>query len=109
MTQKFDKPTNEWIEEDIEINVMTPKVNPEMGRVEFKQTKQKAKRKTFYSDSPNKKMICADGEHVFNCLDKGKYIFKCKNCDWHKIAYPVTYRFNKQTGKLTHRVTNNQV
>jgi len=109
MNQKFDKPINKWIEEDIEIPVMTPKVNEKEKRVEFTQTTQKAKRKTFYSDSPSKKIICAKGTHVFNCIDKGKYIFKCKNCDFHKIAFPVTYRFNEQTGKLIHRITGNTV
>jgi len=109
MTDKFDKPTNEWIEEDVEIPMMTPKVNPEKGRVEFTQSNKKAKRRTFYSDSPNKKMVCPEGSHVFYCIDKGKYIFKCKNCDWHKIAFPVTYKFNKETGELIHRVTNKRV
>lgn len=106
---KFPHKTNQWIEEEVEIPTMTPVINEGMKRVEFKQTTQKATRKTFYSDSPTKKVVCAGGEHKFRCVDKGKYIFKCRHCDFHKVAFPVTYRYNQQTGKLTHRITENQV
>ena len=82
---KFPKPLNTFIEEEIEIPSFEPRVNEKEKRVEFIQTIKKATRKTYYSNSPSKKMICAGGTHVFRCLDKGKYIFKCRNCDFHKI------------------------
>ena len=109
MPNKFPFQTNKFVEEEVEIPVMTPVVNEKMKRVEFTQTKQKATRKTYYADSPSKRIICAGGKHVFRCLDKGKYIFKCKNCDFYKIAYPVTYKFNEKIGQLTHRITGVRV
>ena len=104
---KFDKPLNKWIEEEVEIPVMKPKINKAKGRIEFTQSKQKATQKTYYANSPQKRVVCDD--HFFVLINPGKYIFKCKNCDWHKIAYPVTYRYNPETGKLTHRKTGVQL
>jgi len=106
---KFDKPLNTFIEEDIEIPSFEPVVNEKEKRVEFKQTTQKATRKTFYAHSEPKRIVCSGGTHEFRCIDRGKYVFKCVNCDFHKISYPVTYRFNQQSGKLTHRLTGVQV
>lgn len=93
---------NEWSEETVEIPVMTPQVNEESGRVEFKKENQKIKQKTMYVDTPAKMIVCGK-DHVYDCLDRGKYIFKCRNCDWHKIALPITFRFDPETGILTYR------
>lgn len=101
MTDKFPHPTNQWIEEDVEVPSYEPQVNEEEKRVEFNQKKQLMKQKTIYVDTKPVQVIC--GNHVFECVDKPKYLFKCTKCDWHKIAYPVTYRFDPETGFLTHR------
>lgn len=107
MTKPFDKPLNTFIEEEIEIPTITPVLNIKEKRVEFVKGTTKALQKTFYSDSPKKMVVCNDHEYI--CVDKGKYRFQCKNCDWTKIAYPVTYKFNEKTGKLTYRKTGIQV
>lgn len=103
MTKKFDQPLNQWIEEEVEVPQMVPKVNQKEKRIEFEQKKVKATQKTFYASSPKKKMICAKGTHYFACINRGKYIFKCHNCDYHKIAYPVTFKFDPDTGVLAYR------
>lgn len=106
MNDKFDKPVNEWIEEEVEIPSFEPRVNEAKKRVEFVQATKKATRKTYYASSPARKVICAGGQHKFRSLDIHKSLFKCRECDFHKIAYPVTYKFNQETGKLIHRKTN---
>lgn len=103
MGKKFDKPIGEWIEEEIQIPVMTPVVNEKKGRVEFKQRMTTAITRTMYSDNKPRVVICKN--HFFLSFDKKKCIFRCRRCNYHKIAYPVTYRFNQQTGKLTHKET----
>ncbi len=97
----FDKPLNTWIEEEVDMPVFTPKVNEAAGRVEFTQETKRVKQRTIYSDSKPTRVVC--GAHEYACLDKGKYLFKCKKCDWHKFAYPVTYKFDPTTGIITYR------
>lgn len=100
---KFNKPLNQWIEEEVEMPVFTPEVNEDEGRVEFTQTTKKVKQKTFYSDSPPRRVVCANHEYI--CLSKPKSLFKCTKCDWNRIALPVTYRYNPETKELIHRET----
>lgn len=101
MTDKFDKPLEKWIEEDVTVPVMTPKFNPNKGRVEFKQEDKTFKQKTFYSNQTPRNVVCR--EHVYKCLDRGKYLFKCTKCDWHRIAPPITFKFDPKTGILEYR------
>lgn len=103
----FDKPLNQWVEEEIEIPSFEPVVNEAEKRVEYNQVMKKATRKTYYSDSRPRQLICND--HFFYPEDKKKALFACNRCRYKKIAYPVTYRYNPETGKLTHRVTKKTV
>jgi beta-N-acetylglucosaminidase len=102
---KFDKPLNEWVEEDVEVPVLTPEFDEKKKTVKIKRENQIFKQKTFYSNAPQRKVICAQGTHKFACTNKGKYIFKCVKCDFHKIAYPVTFKFDPKTGILSYRKT----
>lgn len=103
MTEKFDKPLNTWIEEDVEIKVMTPQFDIKTGSTKLKEETKKVKQKTFYSNNPTNLVIC--NKHHYVLQDKKKYIFKCTKCGWHKVAYPVTYNYNPETGELIHRET----
>ena len=104
---EFDKPTDQWIDEEIEIPVMAPQLNEETGKYEITRTTKKVTQRTFYAHTTPTKVICKD--HQYICLDKGKYLFKCIHCDWHRIAPPVTFKFDPTTGKLTYRKTGVQV
>lgn len=101
MNKKFDKPLEEWIEEDVTVPVMTPKMNPKNNRIEFKQEDQIFKQKTFYSNQTPRNVVCKN--HVYRCVDKKRYHFKCKHCDWNRIAPPVTFKFDEKTGILSYR------
>lgn len=107
MAEEFDKPLNEWIEEDVDVKVMTPTFDPETKKVELKQEIKRVKQKTYYSDSAPTRLVCTD--HVYRCIDKGKYKFKCVKCDWHRIALPVSFKFDEATGILTRRDTGVRV
>lgn len=104
---KFDKQLDTWIDEEVEIPSFEPVVNEQSKRVEFKQTVRKATRKTFYTKPSQRKLICND--HFFYPVDKKKCVFRCNKCGFNKIAYPVTYKYSPEDGKLTHRETRNQV
>ena len=104
---EFNKPTNQWIEEEVEVKVMTPTFDPVTKNVTLKEETQKATQKTFYSDSIPNTVICSD--HVYVCLDKGKYLFKCTKCSWHRVAPPVGFKFDEATGILTRRGTSVRV
>lgn len=96
-------PLNTWIQEEIDVPSFDPVVNEKEKRVEFNQTTKKATQKTYYAHSTPRRVVCSN--HVYTCLDKPKYLFKCTKCDWHKILYPVTYKFDPETGIVTHRET----
>ena len=106
-SKDFPHPLNTFIEEEVEVATMVPRVNEKEKRVEFVKGVKKVKQKTYYADSKPVKIVCSD--HRFVCLDKGKYLFKCKKCTWHKIAYPVTFKFDEKTGILTYRRTGIKV
>lgn len=99
--------TNEWLEEEIEIPAFEPVVDEVNNRVEIKQTTKKATRRTMYVDSKPTRVIC--NNHKYICLDKGKYLFRCTKCSWHKIALPISFKFDPETGILTSRTTGIQV
>lgn len=103
----FDKPLNEWIEEDVDVKVMSPTYNPQTKRVELKEDIKRVKQKTYYSDSPASRVVC--NNHHYQMINPGKYMFKCTNCDWHRIAPPVTFRFIPETGELLRRKTGQRV
>lgn len=109
MNDNFDKPLNEWVEEEVEIPSFEPVVNEQAERVEFRQTTRKATRKTYYAKSEARKLLCSSGDHFFYPKDKKKSIFVCNKCSFHKIAYPVTYRYNHKTGQLQHKITKQLV
>jgi hypothetical protein len=104
---KFNKPTNEWIEEDVEVKVMTPVFDEKTKNMTLKEETKIVKQKTYYADSVPSTVVC--NEHVYLCLDKGKYHFKCRKCAWNRIAPPVTFRFDEGTGILTRRSDGSRV
>lgn len=96
----FPKPTNQWLEEDVELEINTPDVDMRTGRMKgIKKKKIKAKERVYYADAPTKQTVC--GNHYYEVIDKHKYIFKCKNCNYHRVAPPCTY--DLVDGKLVRR------
>ena len=104
---EFDKPTNEWIDEDIEVKVVSPVFNEKTHTVTLKEETKTVKQKTYYADSTPAMIVCK--EHVYLCVNKGKYHFKCTKCDWNRIAPPVSFKFDESTGILTRRASGVRV
>ena len=98
----FPHPLNTWVEEEVDVPSFEPKVNESENRVEFEQTTKKATRRTFYAHSAPRKVMCASHEYL-PC--KGDYKYHCIHCDWIKVGYPVTYKYDPETKKLLHRET----
>jgi hypothetical protein len=107
MTDKFNKPLNQFIEEEVEITTMTPVVDQESSRVTFKMGKEKALQKTYYASSTPKMIICKD--HSYKPLDPKRYIFKCEKCDWHYKAMPVTHKYHPEDNTLRLRSNGQKV
>lgn len=98
--KSFPKPTGEWLEEEVELEVNAPNFDRKTGKVHgVKKKKIKAKEKVYYADAPAKQTIC--GNHEYECIDRHKYIFKCKHCNYQRIAFPCTY--DLVNGKLVKR------
>jgi hypothetical protein len=98
----FPHKLNEFITEEVEIPATLPVYDDKTKKVSFQEVTQKAVQKTFYAHSVPRQAICTD--HVFDCLDKGRYLFRCQKCTWTQIAPPRSFRFDPQTGKLTRRL-----
>ena len=105
---EFDKPLDTWIEEEVDIPSFEPIVNEKENRVEFKRTTKKTLQKTFYSEGRSIRAVCAD-HHYLPVGSKGNYIFACTKCDWNRVAPPVSFKYDQETGKLTRRHTGEQV
>ena len=97
----FPHPLNTFIEEEVDMPTFTPGVDEKNNRVEFKQEMKKVKQRTIYVDSKPTRLVCS--AHIYACINKGKYHFKCTKCDWHRIALPITFKFDPETGILTYR------
>lgn len=100
---KFPHPTNTWIEEDVDMPVFTPEVNEKEKRVEFTQTTKRVKQRTFYADSPQKRIVCSN--HSYVPLNLKKSLFRCTRCDWRRVAPVITYKYDPDKKTLSRRDT----
>ena len=107
MKADFDKPLNVWTEEEVEVPTFKPEYNEKEKRLEVKQSTTKIKQRTMYVDSRPSTVVCS--QHIYFPKDKGKSLFKCKNCAWHRIALPISFKFDPETGILTRRKTGERV
>lgn len=96
-------PLNEMIEEEVDLPVSEPVIDPVNGKATFKTVVKKVKQKSYYTQSIPKMVIC--GKHFYEPLDSKKYIFKCKNCDYHYQARIPTHKYKPETGELVVRMT----
>jgi hypothetical protein len=102
MADKFPLPTNVWTEE--EVPVKKTKFDPKTGKTFSSYELEKVK--TMYIDAPKEKLRCKNGDHIFECINGSKGLFKCTNCPYHRQVYPSSYMFlngrlvNKRTGLI---------
>lgn len=99
---------NEWEEEDVKVTTVIPEYDDKTKKVKYIKKEISATQRTFRAHSKPRKIVCGKN-HVYYCLSKGKYLFRCKNCDWHRILFPITYKFDLKTGIATHRLTGIRV
>ena len=101
--KEFDKPLNQFIEEEVEVDVVRPLIdenNPEHKT--FVRRKEKFTQKTMYLDIKPKQIMCPEGEHDFvPTLVPNR--FACEKCKFNVVAYPHKARYNPQTKKLEPR------
>lgn len=107
MSDKFDKPLGVWIDEEVNVRTFEPEVDEKNKTVKIVAKDKKYHQKTIYVDSKPSTIVCK--EHIYFCADKGKYLFKCRHCAWHRVALPVTFKFDPETGILTRRLTGERV
>ena len=100
---KNSPPLNQWLEEEREISVMEPQINPKTEKVEFKQTTRKVQEKVYYAGGKHRVFMCTD--HIFEPDDPKKYTFKCQRCSYHFKGYPPSHRYDPETRKLYNRKT----
>ena len=104
MSDKFDKPLNEWIDETVMVREVEPEVNKKTGKVKLIYKDVPYQQKTMYVQPITQNVKCEDGQHNWYCEDKHKYLFSCTKCPYKMQAYPTTYRF--ENGHLIHKYTS---
>jgi len=100
----FPHKLGKWITKEIPVEKID--IDPETG-VASKATHIE-KLKVKYMDVPRKKHRCKEGEHIFRVLDKSRYIFGCKRCQYSRQVYPGVYRLTSK-GHLIHVETNKRI
>ena len=101
--EEFDKKVGEWIEEDVEVDVVRPLIdekNPEHKT--FIRQKEKFTQRTMYIDAPKRKVMCSEADHEFEPTNTPN-LFACTKCHFKVIAYPYKARYNPSTKKLEPR------
>lgn len=100
MSKKPPFKLDEWQEETIEIDVNVPKFDPKTNQViGYEKQSMPVVEKVYRSEASPQQVIC--GNHYYECVDKHKYIFKCKNCSYSRVAFPCSY--DLVNGKLIPR------
>ena len=97
--KKFNKPLDQWVEENKEIEATVPTLTK--GKVEYVKKKIKATERVMYTEPSIYSDFCAKKDHYWEVEDKHNYIFRCKKCRMKRRVYPLTYDF--KDGKLIHR------
>src|SRR5690606_26738306 len=101
--QEFPKPLNQFIEEEVEVDVVRPmldEANPE--KKTFVRRREKFTQKTMYIDAPKKKITCPDKDHLFEPTSTPNH-FACTKCNFTAIAHPHKAKYNPSTKKLEPR------
>ena len=111
---EFTKNTGIPLDVDIEEQVPVKKLvvdsfdeETETAKVSIKTVLEK--RTVRYMHVPKTKHRCKDGEHVFRIFNRNKYLFACTLCPFVRKVFPTTYRFDRASGKLIHRITGQAV
>lgn len=99
------KKLNEFIEEEVEVNVVEPVISQDgkTSKVSFKTVPKIVQQKTYYSQSEPKTLICS--KHFYIPENLKKYIFRCQNCEWHFQARVIIHKYKPETGELIVRST----
>lgn len=100
-------PVNEWTEKEIEVPALKGEFDDSGNFKGIKRGTKKAKQRTYYAQTTPRRVVCS--QHEYFVLDRGKYILKCKHCDWHMQTYPPTHKFDEATGILTYRKTGQRL
>lgn len=103
MSDKFDKPLDEWIEEDIMVRELVPELDEKTSRIKMNYKDVPYKQKTMYVNPKSQTAKCEDGQHAWICIDKHSYLFTCTKCPYKMQVYPTTYDFSG--GHLIHKAT----
>jgi len=104
---KTGKSLDTWVEETVDVTVIKPEVDEKNHRISFKTDVEKQKQKVYYASAPSRMIICS--KHFFLPENPKKYLFKCKNCDYHYLAQIPTHKYNPSTGELVYRKTGHVV
>ena len=104
--QDFDKPLNTFIEEEIEVDVVRPMIDPQNPEKKtFVRRKEKFLQKTMYLDVKPQQIMCPDQDHTFLPTQTPNH-FACTKCKFTAIAHPHHAKYNPETMKLENRNEN---
>lgn len=95
---KFPKPLDQWVDEEVEVPVMTAVHDRRGNIVGIKQSTAKRKVKTIYTKAEPRAVACAQGKHNWFMKDRHKHIAACKNpgCTKHRYLRAIFETIDKE-------------
>jgi hypothetical protein len=98
LSSKFPKKTNEWITEDVSIEVVRPEIDKK-GAVKYKSRTETFTQKTMYIDTPFRTIKCKECVMMPHKANQ----FKCEKCNFLQVAHPLIWKYDANTKKLIRR------
>lgn len=78
-TQKFDRPLDEWVDEEREVERLAVEDDGN-GKFKVKPIKIKVNVPTRYTRATFNSNICKSGKHIWVMPNKNKHVANCTNC-----------------------------
>lgn len=108
MSNKFDKPLGEWVEEEKEMPVFEAVLNKKGEVVGLKEGSRKVKQKMLYSQvGQPEKVSCKPNHHDYYIPDPHVHVAHCRNCSKRKFIRAIFEQV--KDGKILNRDTQHQI
>lgn len=104
MKKTFDKPLDQIVNEEREVERLSFEIDPDTGSVTPKTVTQTIVEPTIYTRAKKRFFSCADGKHSWFMADRHRHIAKCRKCSKHRFLRAPYERINKD-GHIVDRDT----
>lgn len=103
--EQFDKPLDEWLEEDEEVDQVVNHFDPATQKVTTSIEKAKHRFKVKYEKTSVDSIMCKEFEHYWYVMDRHNYLIRCKHCVLSKRIMPGL-EYIDQNGHVRDKATD---